>query len=157
GTKARDAWKRIRRLEEALSLDPHNAEMLTSIGEVYLYQLERPREAERFIRDALRIDPTDKARQALLFKAIRARSLFYRTLCLPMNAARAAWSRLEQNPLRIITFIILIHPTALFICWVVAVGAFFTPAAKMFEWLVLADLPRSRPLPRWLSTPARVF
>src|SRR4030095_3616845 len=47
---ASDAWERIRRLKEALALDPLNAGMLTSIGTILLAELEQPREAEGFFR-----------------------------------------------------------------------------------------------------------
>lgn len=41
-TKARQAWQRIRQLEEALALDPEDDAILASIGDVHLHELEQP-------------------------------------------------------------------------------------------------------------------
>ncbi|MEP6672741.1 MAG: hypothetical protein ABJF10_26490, partial [Chthoniobacter sp.] len=155
--KAREAWSRIRRLEETLALDPQNAAVHTTIGEIYLTELERPREAERFFRQALCIDPANKDRQTRLLDAIRARSLLYRTLSLPMRAVRHVVTSLRQGRLRLIFLIVAVKAFLIFAAWVVVVGVFFTPAAFIYEWLVMADVMRTRPLPRWLGPLAAPF
>lgn len=149
--KASDAWNRIRRLEETLGLDPQHAGLMTSIGEIYLRELERPRDAEHFFREALMIDPTDKDRQALLLESLRARSLLYRTLSLPATAFRKFSKSMETNRARWFFVIIAIKAIVAFFIWVIVVGLFFAPAAKIYEWLVLTDISRSQSLPRWAS------
>jgi len=157
GKKARDAWDRIHRLKKTLALDPQDAAIMTTIGEIFLNELERPREAEAFFRDALFIEPTNKERQALLLTAIRARSLLYRTLSLPMSAGRGFANAVEKGRLQWFVLLIAFKGVLLFIAWMIVVGAFFIPAAKVYEWLVLADISRTRPLPRWLRPIAPVF
>lgn len=148
--KAREAWERIRRLEDALSLDPQNASVHTTIGEIFLAELELPRDAEKFFRQALLIDPMNKDRQARLLDSIRARSLLYRTLSLPMSAVRSLLKSFRERRTSPFLLIFLIKPLCAFFVWVFVVGAFFTPAAFVYEWFVVAEIRRLRPLPRWL-------
>jgi tetratricopeptide (TPR) repeat protein len=148
--KASAAWHRIRRLKEALALDPRNAAMLTSIGVILLTELEQPREAEAFLRDALVVQPTDKALQRTLFDAIRARSLFYRTLSLPLTAARSLRAQLRAAGLRVVLWIIAFKVVLAFLAWLLVAALFFGPAAKVYEWFVLAEVTRARGLPRIL-------
>ncbi|MDR3404190.1 MAG: hypothetical protein P4L99_16955 [Chthoniobacter sp.] len=149
--KAQESWARIRRLEATLALEPQNAAIHTTIGEIYLGELERPREAERFFRQALLIDPMNKARQNRLLDAVRARSLLYRTLSMPMRAMRHVLGSLRQGRVQLIVMVVAVKAFLVFAVWVVLVGVFFTPAAFVYEWLVMADVMRTRPLPRWLG------
>jgi len=128
-TRAREAWERIRRLEETLGLDPSNAPVYETIGDIYLRELEDPRKAESFYRQALALDPTDKGIQAKLFKSIGSRSLLYRTLSTPWHYS-------------LLLVIIFIKAFGIFLGWMLLVRVFFAPAAKIYEWFVLTDVPR---------------
>jgi len=148
--KAKEAWARIRRLKETLALDPRNASVMTSIGDILFKELERPREAEGFYREALLIDPTNKICQGKLLDSIRARSLLYRTLSLPAMVVRS----IRERKMRWFVWIYVILAIKLVVflaAWVVGMGLFFTPAAVIYEWFVLADIPRTKPLPRILA------
>jgi tetratricopeptide (TPR) repeat protein len=153
--KASDAWARIRRLKETLALDPEEPEVLSTIGDILLDELERPREAEQFYRNALSVEPTNKLRQSKLLNAIRARSILYRTLSLPASAFRKAREALSSGRLRFIVVLVAFKVFAAFIGWLIAVGALFTPAAKTYEWFMLTEATRTRRLPPFL-TPLRV-
>jgi tetratricopeptide (TPR) repeat protein len=139
--KAREAWNRIRRLEQTLALEPENASVMKSIGDIYLYELEQPCDAERMYRQALAIDPTDRELQQRLLKTLRTRSLIYRTLSLPSSA----WLAIIRN------FGTKFPASIVHMAWVLLVGAFFFPASKVFEWLVLAEVAHARPVSRWSS------
>jgi tetratricopeptide (TPR) repeat protein len=143
-TKAHEAWDRIRRLEQTLSLDPEDEDVMASIGDVYLDELEQPREAERFYRSALAIDPMDPALQKKLLNAVRARSLLYRTLLMPLVAARGINGFFHRGGVRFLLFILLFKVVIAFLIWLLIIGAIFFPAAKVYEWLVLSDVTRSR-------------
>ena len=154
--KASDAWARIRRLEKTLSLDPQNTGVLTTIGQVYLHELERPREAEQFFRKALFIEPLNKVRQGYLLEAIRARSLLYRTLSLPVRAGRTVVNTVRRRPTSLVLLVALGHWLA-FAAWVLVLAALFMPCAKVYEWFVLLDATQLARLPRWLTPLAPVF
>jgi len=152
--KARQAWARIRRLKETLSLDPRNSDVMITIGDILLTELERPREAEGFFRDALLIDPTDKRCQGKLLDSIRARSLFYRTLSLPSSALRTIKASFQQGNLWWLRWPLIILAAKffmLFFMWWIMAGIFFAPAAKVYEWLVLGDSTRTKTQSRILA------
>jgi Tfp pilus assembly protein PilF len=151
---ARQAWERIRRLEDALALDPLDPDIHASIGDIYLQELENPREAERCFQQALIIDPTKKANQTRLFDAVRARSLLYRTLSLPARALRSFSASLKSNGLRVLLVLVLIKVIVAFLLWAFAVGAFFWPAATIYEAFILTEVARARGLP-FLLRPLR--
>lgn len=148
--RAADAWNRIHRLKETLAIDPENASVLTTIGDILFADLERPREAEEFYRDALRIDPTDKDRQRKLLDSIRARSLLYRTLSLPTFAARRSYLAMKEGRVRWLFVILMIKGVFLYLAWLIVVGFFFAPAAMIYEWLVLAEVTH-------IKTPMRML
>lgn len=150
-TKARQAWQRIRQLEEALALDPEDDAILASIGDVHLHELEQPREAEQFYRNALAIDPLDADNQAKLLEARRSRSLLYRTLSLPVRAGRGFRQRVSDGRINPVWLLLGIKPLGVFLCWLVVMGAVFTPAAWVYQWLLLDDLRRDRRVPAVLE------
>ena len=148
--RASEAWSRIRRLKDGLALDPRNADMIASIGSILLNELEQPRDAEAHFREALAIDPTDKGFQRKLLDSIRARSILYRTLSLPIIAVRKVrgWS---GNGLRLLFLLVAIKAILAFCAWLIVTGFLFAPAAKVYEWFVLAEVTRVRSLPRLLA------
>jgi tetratricopeptide (TPR) repeat protein len=149
--KARQAWDRVRRLKETLALDPRNSDVMFTIGDILLTELERPREAESFFRDALLIDPTDKNNQGKLLDSIRARSLLYRTLSLPSSALRNIKTAYQRGRLNWVLIVLAAKIFLLALVWWIVIGFFFTPAAKIYEWLVLADISRTKTRSRILA------
>jgi len=135
-------------------MDPRESSVMITIGDIFLHELEQPREAESFYRDALAITPTDKRSQAKLLDAIRARSLLYRTLSLPATVAGRVKTRLAarlSSFFRVLFLIMAFHVVLLFLTWLIVIGVFFTPAARIYEWLVLADITRMNTGPRVLA------
>jgi len=148
--KAREAWNRIRRLEETLALDPENAAVMKSIGTIYLNELELPRDAERLFRQALFITPADKELQKLFLDAIRARSLVYRTLSLPVTFLRT-FHRGFRPTFGVLWVLFAYYAIIPLVAWLLIVGSLFIPAAKIFEWLVLSEITRVK---HWSRLPA---
>jgi tetratricopeptide (TPR) repeat protein len=143
-TKAHEAWDRIRRLKETLALDPENEDVMASLGDVHLRELEQPRAAEKYYRDALALDPTSAALQRKLLDAVRARSLLYRTLSLPITAAREIRRNLSEDRSKPTSWLSHFRIATLVGIWILIVGILFVPAAKVYEWLVLSDVTRRR-------------
>jgi Tfp pilus assembly protein PilF len=144
-TKAHQSWDRIRRLEETLALDPEDEDVMASMGDIYLLELERPRDAERLYRSALAIDPMDEELRRKLLNAVRARSLLYRTLSMPVSALglfRIWW---HKRAFGCVFLVLAFKGFMAFMLWLIVMGAMFTPAAKVYEWLVLSSVVR----PRW--------
>jgi hypothetical protein len=143
------AWNRILQYEEALALQPEHDGMLAGIGDVYLTELEDPKTAESFYRRALAIDPQDKHHQQRLWKAIKARNLFFRVLRVPISGweyLRNFFCGLAAEPWRCVYLVIGIKFVLAFAIWLFVMSVFFAPAALCFEWLVLADITRAS---RW--------
>ena len=149
-TSAHQAVSRIQRFERALALDPEDTDLLASIGDVYLRELEQPRQAETFYRRALAIAPEDIANQHRLLEAVRARSLLYRTLSMPAACLRGSLAALREKRFSPLILIIAFKGVFLFLLWLFFMGAAFTPAAWIYRKLVLSDAaPTRRSDGRW--------
>ena len=142
-----DPWERVDRLQEALNLDPIDVEAMVAMGELHLAVFDQPRIAEKFFRQALAVDPSHQDLPLLLRKCIWRRSFLYRTLRLPRTTLRLALNRVERRNL---TFYLIFFsiPLSIFLVWLLVAGAFFTPAAKLFEYMVPAEIPETKPTPR---------
>lgn len=138
-TAAHQAVARIQKFEKALALDPEDADLLASIGDVYLRELEQPRQAESFYRRALAIAPGDAANQERLLEAVRARSLLYRTLSMPATCFRGTMTALRERRVNFLILLIAFKGFILFLLWLFLMGAAFTPAAWIYRTLVLRD------------------
>lgn len=147
---ATGAWRTIRAYEETLRLDPENDALIAAIGDVYLEQLEQPRQAELHYRQALGISPASKLHQQRLWLAIQQRSLLFRTLRLPYSAARLAVlmsADLGKQPGCIIGLVLGFKVAMIGVCWLLASFIIFTPAALLYEWLVLLDIRHAARVP----------
>jgi tetratricopeptide (TPR) repeat protein len=131
--EVRHARDRIRRLEETLPLDPRNAQVHANIGTIHLQELDEPGLAEECYRRSLAIDPQQRAVQFSLLLTIFARSLLYRTLMFPVNLLRSFSPKDD----------FLVSSILLF--WGSVVGLYFTPAAWLFERMVLQEYSAARP------------
>lgn len=97
------------------------------------------------------IDPLDADNQAKLLEARRSRSLLYRTLSLPVRAGRGFRQRVSDGRINPVWLLLGIKPLGVFLCWLVVMGAVFTPAAWVYQWLLLDDLRRDRRVPAVLE------
>lgn len=130
--EVRNARERIRRLEETMLLDPGNAQVAAKIGAIYLEELEEPRPAEEFYRRSLAMDARQRAVQFSLLLTIFARSLLYRTLMFPVNLLRSFSPKDD--------FLV----SSILLAWGSVAGLYFTPAAWLFERMVLQEFSVAR-------------
>lgn len=143
-TGSSHAWDRVKEFEDALALDPENARLHDSLGDIYLTEVELPRLAEQHYRQAVASDPTSKTFQRDLFDAISLRDPLYRTLSLPSRAIGFLGNLLScyrTHPLHFIAAIFLgAIPIAVFLSWLIAATVFFWPPAKLYEWLLVRQI-----------------
>ncbi len=140
---ARDAWKRLREYEAALRLDPGNASLHHSIGDVYLNELENPAKAEEHYRIALQSRPHNRRCQLDLFSAVARRSIIYRVLSLPSKTF--AWLRtyrlvVRKNPWLVILFLLAFKLVFAFAVWLALATILLWPGCKVYEWFVVSEL-----------------
>ena len=142
-TTAKEAWARLREYEAALQLDPGNASLHNSIGDVYLNELENPAKAEEHYRTALRSDPQDRGYQRDLFHAVAQRSIIYHPFSLPSRAfesIRAVLAVIRDHPW-IVLFLLLVFKLVLaFLAWLAVATVLLWPGCKVYEWFVVSEL-----------------
>lgn len=144
-TTAADAVKRLDDYRAALRLDPHNAALHNSIGDLHLNELADPLEAERAYREALRIEPDNPIYQQDLFQAVAARSITYRLFSIPSRTF--AWlylvtTTIARQPWRIIFLVIGAKAVAAFLIWLLLATLIFWPGGKAYEWLLVSEIRR---------------
>ena len=142
-TTARQAWERIRELEQGLMVDPNNPGLHASIGYIYLDELDQPHHAEQSFRDALLRDPGDKDNQKALFRAIGQQRLIYRLLSIPSRAFvwLGNWFRgASIQPWRYIFLVIAFKVVFAYLIWLVLVTVLFWPPAKFYQWLLISEI-----------------
>jgi len=136
----------LRRLEEyqsALRLDPENASLHNSIGDVYLNELESPLEAEKHYRVALQAEPGNAQYQSDLFDAVAKRSLIYRLFSIPSRTfkwLRALAKVCRHQPWRILLFLIAGKLVLCFFGWLILATVVFWPGGKVYEWLLVSEM-----------------
>jgi tetratricopeptide (TPR) repeat protein len=151
-TTASQAWQRIQRLTDALALDPNHAPIHLSLGNIYLDELDLPREAEAHFRESLRLDPRNRAAQRYLFKAVGKQRFIYRVISIPSRAFDWLGRVLEGlriQPWRIIFFLIGIKFVALLALWLFFATIIFWPPAKIYEWLLLQETRQGAATAEW--------
>lgn len=136
---------KIQRYEEALALDPENANIYNNIGAIYLNQIKDYGKAEEHFRRALFFKPTSKTFRKNLFLTVKKRDLIYRILCTPRDwmiavinfFARARkeniWLYLLMIPLWLLAFYYIYGALLL---WLVLVW----PLTKVYEYLTIGDI-----------------
>ncbi len=166
-TSAEDGLRRLDDYAEALRLDPANAGLHHSMGQVCLDPLDDPAAAEAHFREALRLDPSMRLYQSDLFEAVARRSLLYRTLSIPSRtfAWVAAFGRVVvAQPWRLILLLIGFKVVAAFLLWLAVATFVLWPGGKVYEWLLVSEIRdaaalsdarlrlrfRLHRLPRWL-------
>jgi tetratricopeptide (TPR) repeat protein len=144
-TSKKDAWTRVWAYEDALRLDPGSAEIFQSIGDVYLDELDDPKSAEKYYREALRIAPTNHEYQKRLFNAVAKRSVIYRLFSLPSRTF--TWVghicyAIRCRPWYLILLLIGFKFVLGFFVWLMLATILFWPGGKMYEWLMISELKR---------------
>lgn len=140
---AKDAWKRLREYEAALRLDPGNASLHNSIGDVYLEELENPAKAEEHYRIALQSEPHDRDYQHDLFQAVARRSILYRLFSLPSRTfgiLRGAGVVLRTHPWLVIFLLLTFKLVLAFAVWLAVATVLLWPGCKVYEWFVVSEL-----------------
>lgn len=142
-TSAEDALRRLEAYRNALQLDPHSAPLHQSIGDIYLNDLEEPEEAEKFFREALRIDPTNRGYQRDLFDAVARRSVIYRLFSIPSRTFTWLYyvgKGLANQPWRILFLLLGFKLVIVFFLWLLLSTLLFWPGGKVYEWLLVSEI-----------------
>jgi hypothetical protein len=147
---ATEAWKRLRQYEAALALEPGNASLHNSIGDVYLTELENPRKAEEHYRMALRAEPGNRDYQRDLFHAVARRSILYCLFSLPsrvFESLRAGLVVLRDHWWIAIVLVVTYKFVLVFVAWLAVATVLLWPGCKAYEWLVVSELRRGSDTP----------
>ncbi|MCW1884044.1 hypothetical protein OKA04_04840 [Luteolibacter flavescens] len=144
-TTPRDAWKRLREYESALALDPANSSLHSSIGDVYLEELENPAKAEEHYRMALRAEPGNREYQQDLFHAVARRSLLYCLFSLPSRtfvSIKNGFGVLRDHWWIAIFLLVAMKFVGIFFAWLAVATVLLWPGCKVYEWFVVSELRR---------------
>ncbi len=149
-TSATEAWKRLREYEAALALEPGNASLHNSIGDVYLDELENPSKAEEHYRMALRAEPGNREYQRDLFNAVARRSILYCLFSLPsrvFESIRAGLVVLRDHWWIAIVLLAVFKFVLVFLAWLAVATVLLWPGCKVYEWFVVSELRRGSATP----------
>jgi tetratricopeptide (TPR) repeat protein len=137
---------RLRQYEEALALDPENAQVHNNIGAYHLNVTRNFQLAEEWFRRALFFDPSLKTARRNLFLTIKHRDKVYRVLCAPRDWLLQVFGFMgrtrKSNP--------ALYILALIPVWIFAFRYFIAglmlwcllvwPMVKVYEFLTIGDL-----------------
>ncbi len=142
-TSTADAVKRLEEYRAALRLDPQNAALHHSIGDVLLTELADPSEAEFAFREALRIEPDNRSYQNDLFQAVAGSRIVYRLFSIPSRAF--AWvgllgQTIGRQPWRLIFLVLGFKFVLAYVAWLVLAFFVFWPGGKAYEWLLVSEI-----------------
>ncbi|MBK1828339.1 tetratricopeptide repeat protein [Haloferula rosea] len=139
------ALQRLEEYQQALRLEPGNASLHNSIGDVYLNELEDPAAAEEHYRIALQSEPGNAQYQQDLFHAVARRSLIYRIFSIPTRTfewLRALGRACLLQPWRLLLFLLAGKFVLGFLIWLVLATLVFWPGGKVYEWLLVSEMKR---------------
>lgn len=135
----------IQQFEEALALDPENANIYNNIGVQYLDKLKNYGKAEEYFRRALFFEPGSKTFRKNLFITVKIRDLIYRILCTPKDwlfavinffartRKKSIWLYILMIPLWLLAFRFIIGGLVLWF-------ALVWPLTKVYEYLTIGDI-----------------
>jgi tetratricopeptide (TPR) repeat protein len=137
--------KKIHQYQEALALDPENANLHNNLGAQYLDHLKDYAKAEECFRLALFFDPSSKTFRKNLFVTVKKRDLIYRVLCTPKDWLFQAWNFLALTRKKNILLYILLIPVWLLTFRFILGGlilwfALVWPLTKVYEYLTIGDI-----------------
>jgi tetratricopeptide (TPR) repeat protein len=140
-----NAKKKIQQYQDALAIDPENANLYNNIGVQYLDHLKDYGQAEDCFRRALFFYPASKTFRKNLFITVKKRDLIYRILCAPKDAIVQVINFFARVRRYNLFLYLLIIPLWLFAIRFVAVGlalwfALVWPLTKVYEYLTIGDL-----------------
>jgi len=140
-----NAEQRIRQYQEALGLDPENANIHNNIGVQYLDRLKDYAKAEECLRRALFFEPASKTFRKNLFITVKHRDLVYRILCTPKDWLFAAINFFGRIRKRSLLLYILMIPLWLLAFRFIIGGlvlwfALVWPLTKVYEYLTIGDI-----------------
>ena len=137
--------QRIQQYQEALALDPENANLHNNLGTQYLNTLKDYGKAEACFRRALFFEPSSKLFRKNLFLTVRRRDLVYRLLCGPKDwllqvinffartRKKSLWLYLLMIPLWLLAFRFVFGGLVLWF-------ALVWPLTKVYEYLTIGDI-----------------
>ena len=133
----------LEQYQEALALNPENAEVHNNIGVHYL-NINNTAAAEVAFRRALFFKPNLKVARKNLFLVLKRRDTVYRTLCAPRDFVFRRFSVMRARPALIIFYVLALpiwvvifeYLAALFGFWCL----FIWPMVKAYEYLTIGDL-----------------
>jgi len=142
-TSTEDAVKRLEEYRAALRLDPNNAGLHNSIGDLLLNELADPVEAGRAYREALRLEPGNRIYQVDLFQAVAGSSFVYRLFSIPSRTF--AWlgffgQAIIRQPGRLIFLAIGFKVVLAYFGWLMLATLIFWPGGKAYEWLLVSEI-----------------
>jgi Flp pilus assembly protein TadD/uncharacterized membrane protein len=136
---------KIRQYEEALGLDPENANIYNNMGAQYLDKLKDYAKAEECFRRALGFDPASKMFRKNLFITVKKRDLIYRVLCTPKDWLFAAINFFARARKKNVLLYFLMIPLWLLAIRFILGGlaswfALVWPLTKVYEYLTIGDI-----------------
>jgi len=136
---------KIRRYQEALELDPENANIHNNIGAEYLDGLKDYAKAEECFRRALFFNPASKLIRRNLLVTVKHRDPVYRTLCAPKDLLFKVVAGIRKIRKKSVLLYILIIPFWLVVFRFVLGGlilwfALIWPMTKVYEFLTVGDI-----------------
>lgn len=141
----KSAVEKIRRYEEALALDPENANIHNNMGSQYLNVLKDFAKAEECYRRALFFEPSSKLFRNNLLTTVKHRDWVYRALCAPKLFIFRIIGNFQSLQKKSILLFILLIPIWLIFFRVVLGGLIWWfllvwPVMKVYEYLTIGDM-----------------
>lgn len=137
--------QKIRQYQEALALDPENANIHNNLGTQYLNKLKDYAKAEECFRRALFFEPSSELFRKNLFITVKHSDLAYRILCTPKDwlfqvsnffarmRKKNLWLYILMIPIWLIAFRFILGGLVLWF-------ALVWPLTKVYEYLTIGDI-----------------
>jgi len=140
--------ERLTHYEEALELDPENAQVHNNIGAYHMNVTKDYTKAEECFRRALFFDPALKMARTNLFQALKRRDKVYHALCLPRDWMLQAFAFMRKTRKSNIALYIVLIPIWLYAFRLVLAGLILWcllvwPMVKVYEFLTIGDIRHS--------------
>lgn len=137
--------RKLQHYQEALELNPENAQVHNNIGVYYLNTAKDSHKAEEHFRRALFFGPSLKVARSNLFLSIKHRDIVYRALCAPRDFIIKLFAFMRDKRKKSMLLYILLLPVWLLAFRFVLAGlflwfAFVWPLVKVYEFLTIGDI-----------------
>lgn len=136
---------KLEQYEQALELDPENAEVHNNIGAYHLNNGKNYEKAEESFRRALFFKPSLKMARANLLLTLKHRDPIYRVLCAPKDFIFRLFAFMRAKRRQSIFLYVLILPVWILAFRFVLAGlvlwcCFVWPLVKAYEYLTVGDI-----------------